>query len=502
MDYPIWDVPLGYGILTASIAVLHVFISHFAIGGGFFLVVSERAARRAGDSARLEFLERLSRFFVLATLVTGALTGVGIWFIIGLTNPAAVAVLIHNFIWIWAIEWTVFVVEITAAILYFYGWRRMAPAAHMTIGWIYFLFAWLSLFFINGILTFMLTPGTWLATGRLWDAFFNPTFWPSLVIRTCVCGMLAGLYALLIAARSEPVIKVKMARLSSWWGLLGLAAALPSLYWYWQAIPAAVTAAALQGLPTPIRALQYSYWFAGCIAVLLLVFGMILPKRLRVSVAMLIMAAGLGWFGSFEWFRESIRKPYVITGYMYGNGIEVAGAGIYQKDGYLPHILYRSGDDLADLFRHACRSCHTMQGYKPLQPAFEGTDRAFIAAIIRGANLLRGNMPPFFGTAAEADYIAAYIDHRIDQRSLAAIHGLQGVALGEKVFVVRCGKCHPMGGRGDKTQSLAGLTEEDYRNILDSAADLGMGMPAFTASETDRSALIEYLKTLKAGGEK
>jgi len=503
MNYPFWDAPLGYGILTAGIAVLHVFISHFAIGGGFFLVVSERAARRSGDSGRLEFLERLSRFFALATLVSGALTGVGIWFVIGLTNPAAVAVLIHNFIWIWAIEWAVFIAEITAAILYFYGWRRMTPAGHMTIGWIYFVFAWLSLFFINGILTFMLTPGAWLATGRLWDGFFNPTFWPSLVIRTCICGMLAGLYALLVAAFCKPApVKARMARLSSRWGLLGLAATLPALYWYWRAIPAAVTTAALQGLPTPMQALRYSYWFAGCIAALLLVFGLILARRLHAIVAALIMAAGLGWFGSFEWFRESIRKPYVIAGYMYGNGVEVADAAIYQKDGYLPHILYRSEDDLADLFRHACRSCHTMQGYKALKPAFEGTDRAFIAAIIRGAHLLRGNMPPFYGTAAEADYIAAYIDHRLDQRSLATLSGLQGVSLGKKVFEIRCGKCHPMGGRSDKTKTLAGLTGEDYRNILDNAATLGAGMPAFTASETDRNALIEYLKTLKAGEEK
>ncbi len=503
MYYPFWDVPAGYGILMASVAILHVFISHFAIGGGFFLIVSERAARKAGDPARLEFLERLSKFFALATLVAGALTGVGIWFIIGLLNPAAVAVLIHNFVWIWAIEWTIFVTEITAAILYFCGWRRLAPADHMKIGWIYFLFAWLSLFFINGIITFMLTPGKWLATGRLWDGFFNPTFWPSLVIRTCVSAMLAGLYALLVAARSRPeAIKVRIARTSAWWGLLGLAAALPSLYWYWNAIPATVTTAALQGLPTPVQALRYSYWFAGCLAALLLVFGMILPRRLHLSIAAVILAAGLGWFGSFEWFRESIRKPYVIAGYMYGNAIEVGNAGTYQKDGYLSQILYRSGDDGADLFRHACRSCHTMQGYKPLKPAFDGTDPTFIAAIIKGAHLLKGNMPPFLGSASEADAIAAHIEQRLDRRSLAAIHGLRGVELGKKVFEVRCGKCHPMGGPGDKTKSLAGLTEEDYRNLLNSAADLGMGMPAFTADESDRSALIEYLKTLKAGEEK
>ena len=77
MIYPFWDEPFGYGILMAIIAVLHVFVSHFAIGGGLYLVVTERRATRAGDQATLEFLQRLSRFFVLITLVFGTLSGVG-----------------------------------------------------------------------------------------------------------------------------------------------------------------------------------------------------------------------------------------------------------------------------------------------------------------------------------------------------------------------------------------------------------------------------------------
>ena len=62
-----------------------------------------------------------------------------------------------------------------------------------------------------------------------------------------------------------------------------------------------------------------------------------------------------------------------------------------------------------------------------------------------------------------------------------------------------------MGGRGDKTNSLAGLTREDYNNLLDGAADLGVGMPAFSGDQIERDALIEYLmtlKSLKAGGGK
>jgi len=123
MNYPVWDIPAG-GLLIATIAILHVFVSHFAVGGGLFLVLVERRARRDGDDALLGYVRQHSRFFILLTLVFGAITGVGIWFTIGLVNPAATSSLINTFVWGWAIEWTFFVTEIAAAMVYYYGWDR------------------------------------------------------------------------------------------------------------------------------------------------------------------------------------------------------------------------------------------------------------------------------------------------------------------------------------------------------------------------------------------
>jgi mono/diheme cytochrome c family protein len=506
MRYPFFDFCGSYAALMAGIAVVHVFISHFAIGGGLFLVVNEHRARRAGDTPKLQFLERLSKFFVVVTLIGGTLTGVGIWFVIGVLNPAATEALIHNFVWVWATEWTFFAVEILAALVYFYGWKRMPASSHLTVGWIYFAFAWLSLFAINGIITFMLTPGRWLATGNMWDAFFNPTFWPSLAFRTCVCAALAGLYGLLVVSWEEPEsAKPRLVRGTAVWAVLGLAASIPALYWYWRSIPAPITLAALDHLPVPVRALHLSFWLAAALAAAVALSGLIAPRRHQLWMPIVMLAAGLVWFGSFEWFRESIRMPYVIPGYMYGNGVAVADAPQYRTSGYLAAMEYRTGNDAADLFRHACRSCHTMEDYNALKPTFDGTDRAFIAAIVRGTHLLRGTsnmMPPFLGSAADADAIAGYIDARVDHRPVSAIYGVQGARLGEKVFQLRCGKCHVMGGAGDKSSSLAGLSEDDDRNLLDNASDMGVGMPAFTASPEDREALIQYLKTLKPGGSR
>jgi mono/diheme cytochrome c family protein len=417
-----------------------------------YLVVAETAARKAGDERRLEYLEKLTKFFVLVTLVFGAITGVGIWFIIGLLNPAATEALIHNFVWGWATEWTFFAVEIAAAIVYFYGWKSMSARNHQTVGWIYFAAAWLSLVVINGIICFMLTPGKWLETGDFWHGFFNPTYWPSLVFRTGICLVLAGVYAMLVASRERDVqFKARLVRYNAWWSIVGLIVLVPTFLWYWKAIPSDIIEGALEMMPTPITSLNGAYLNVGVLALLVVVFGLIFPKRMYTVVALIMMVFSLSFFGEFEWMRESIRKPYVIYGYMYGNAVEVSKTEDYRAQGYLAHIPFRTGDDGADLFRHACRSCHTIGGYKPLATVFDGTDPEFIAGLTLGAHALKGNMPPFYGTDGEATLIAEHIWQRVDQRPFAEVHGVSGLEMGAKVFEVRCGRCHEFGGGSTTT---------------------------------------------------
>ncbi len=76
MNYPVWDVAFGAGLLIAVVAVLHVFVSHFAVGGGLFLVLTERKARRQNDAALLNWVKAHTKFFVLVTVVFGAISGV------------------------------------------------------------------------------------------------------------------------------------------------------------------------------------------------------------------------------------------------------------------------------------------------------------------------------------------------------------------------------------------------------------------------------------------
>ena len=313
--------------------------------------------------------------------------------------------------------------------------------------------------------------------------------------------MLAGMYALVVAARyGADDFKAKLVRYNAVWALIGLVIMVPTFFWYYKAIPGDIVQTAIEMMPTPMASIQGMYWNAGLIAITLILFGLLIPKKHNMIVAIVLMIFGLGWFAEYEWMRESIRKPYVITGYMYGNAVELAEADKYQQDGYLEHIAFRTGDDGADLFRRACRSCHTIDCYKPLKPSFDGTDRAFIAAMIKGTHVMKGNMPPFFGTGQEADLVAAHIYGKVDNRHLKDIYGLSGVELGKKVYDVRCGACHEIGGYGDKWESLSGLTAEDHGDILDMAGDLGEEMPEFTGDEIERQALIQYLLSLDEGG--
>ncbi|MEC4673140.1 MAG: hypothetical protein VST68_03010 [Nitrospirota bacterium] len=87
MNYPIWDVPIiGGGILIAGIAIVHVFISHFAVGAGLFNVWTERRAHLEKNPDLRGFVRTHSFVLLLVSMVLGALTGVGIWFAIG-TGP-------------------------------------------------------------------------------------------------------------------------------------------------------------------------------------------------------------------------------------------------------------------------------------------------------------------------------------------------------------------------------------------------------------------------------
>jgi len=436
MNYPIWDLQAS-GLMIAFIAIVHVFVSHFAVGGGLFLVLTEWKARKDGDEKLLDYVRHHSRFFILLTLVFGAVTGVGIWFTIGLVHPSATSSLINAFVWGWAIEWTFFLTEIAAALVYYYGWERLTARQHMIVGWIYFAAAWLSLVIINGILSYMLTPGEWLQTHGFWDGFFTPTYWPSLFVRTFGAMGLAGAYALFTGSFSHDAeLKGKLSRYAAIWWVLPMAIGLPlSMLWYFAAagsagvplaeifasngeglvaILASAFTTANSGYPVAQTALKVA--FGGIVAMVVITFALFALRRERfgrLGTALLMIAAFLAVGGS-EWVREDLRKPYVIGSYMFVNAIrlpapdgapvaasqapdrflidEVSKNGLLKSAGWtrLPDDFEltkemsiedeaRAGEEV---FMLLCRSCHTVDGYLAVRPLVEGKSAATLEGVI------------------------------------------------------------------------------------------------------------------------
>jgi len=412
MNYPVWEPQImGGGMVIGIIAILHVFVSHFAVGGGLFLPLTERKAYRENNPALLDYVKAHSKFFVLVVLVFGAVSGVGIWWTIGLVTPEATATLIHVFVWGWAIEWVFFIVEIAAAFIYYYGWDRLSPQTHLRVGWIYFGAAWASLLVINGILTFMLTPGKWIERQTFASAYFNPGMLPSLVVRTAVCVALAGVYALITSSAVRDVaLRNNVVRYAAQWLLFGAMVIPLAGIWYISTLPSMAREVSMGGSPVVTL-------FAGLsilLSVLLVAFTYFgpyqRPQAFSTVFAFMLAVLALSTTGVTEWVREAVRKPYIIYGYMYVNSLRLADVGYVQEQGILKSAKWvhqhevdanapgRSG---GEVFRVECASCHTVNGYNSIRFAVKGWDGAMIDYQVAHLNELKGFMPPFVGTEAE-----------------------------------------------------------------------------------------------------
>ena len=464
MNYPVWEVPIiGSQLVIAMIAIFHVLVSHFAVGGGFYLPMVETLAVRRGDRAWREVVKKHSKFFLVLTGVFGTVTGVGIWFSIGLANPEATSTLIHYFVFGWAMEWVIFLVELTCIAVYYYTWDRISDSLHIAIGWLYGIVAWCTLVIINGILTFMLTPGaTWLGvagsgheTHVFWHAFFNPTYWPSLVIRTLICLCLAGVFALVTASRidgaKQPALKTDLIRWSTRWLvpafiLLPLAGA-----WYLYQVPAVHRHILELGFSTIGQGAfsvvtRLSLTLVLSIATLLAIVYLLAyrnPLDFKLGAAIVIVLLAQAAIASTELVREMLRKPYVISEHMYSNGARMRQVADYNAQGYLArspwvrpaereawaaldaqgaaatnapdyHSLMAARGEL--MFRGQCMSCHTFDGYRPMRVFLAGRDHAGIGNILK---MLKDNkddspyhafMPPLVGTANEVTALNLFLD--------------------------------------------------------------------------------------------
>jgi mono/diheme cytochrome c family protein/cytochrome bd-type quinol oxidase subunit 1 len=581
MNYPIWELPAP-GLLVAAVAIVHVFISHFAVGGGLFLVLAERKARGEGDGAFLGFVRSASRFFVLLTLVLGALTGVGIWFTIGLVQPQATSALVTAFVWGWAIEWTFFAVEIAAAMVYYYGWDRLDARTHLRVGWIYFVSAWASLAVISGILSFMATSGEWVTTHRFADGIFNPTCWPTVALRTAVAVGLAGLYALLAASFvKDAELKARIARWSVTRWIVPAAVLIPAtLLWYLSSavdagVAVAETLGARGGGVGDLLAAVFSSTAGGhpivrhaaavtVLGAVLLVLGALALAGLRARTygrleAGLLVVLGFASMGGSEWVREGLRKPWIVDGYMFVNGVRLPSSahGAVLEDPFTVDVLgergvlatarfatapagYRPGfpefEDLEpaeragimaeagrEIFRLECAVCHTVRGHLGVERLVAGQGVAAIEATlvslaspvtadgepaawsdprVRVATRLGRRMPPFVGTDVEKQALAIHLARLGgDAEAGVAPAAAARVDPGEEAFATHCDACHGLDSPWPIAERIRHRSSDELFDLLGRLNEVQEDMPPFTGTEEERAALAEHLAGLAAPEE-
>ena len=421
MNYPVWSLDaFGGGTLIALIAIFHVYVSHFAVGGGLFLVFTERKGLRENSSAILEYTRKHAKFFLLMTMVFGGLTGVAIWFTIALLSPSATSSLIHIFVFGWAIEWVFFLGEIVALLLYYYYFNKISSRSHLILGWIYFACAWLSLFIINGVIDFMLTPGAWITNQNFWSAFFNPTFWPALFFRTFLALMIAGLFGFLTSVNiKDSEVRHKMVRYCGLWLMLPLLLLLVSAVWYKAALPLPQQEMIFSKSPE-LKPFLSTFIY---ISPLFLIGGFLIaalrPQAVRWPLAVVLFILGFMYIGCFEFIREGGRRPYIIYDYMYSNSILKTDLEETRKKGVLQTARWVENREItaenrmaagAELNRLLCLPCHSAGGaLNDIIPLAKRFTPAGMTVFLQNMGNANSYMPPFAGTEEEAAVLAEYL---------------------------------------------------------------------------------------------
>jgi cytochrome d ubiquinol oxidase subunit I len=439
VDYPIWNLGLGGGVLIGIVAIAHVLVSHFAIGGGLAIAVIETIAVRRSNAAWRALAKRSSLMLILVSTVFGAISGVGIWVTIGLVQPAATSALIHNYVWGWAAEWGFFILEVAMALLYYATWDKVRPRTHLVIIWLYFFAAYMSLVIIQGIISFMLTPGRWVETHSFWDGIFNPSYLPGLLLRTGICIFLAGAY-LSLAALREPDghARVSMLRLLAAFQVFGILLAYGGYRWWEHVLPEPVRAIFLgsKALLPALASTRHLVLWALLVYLLLALFALAAPRFHRWPSAVAALLAAFVFFGGYERLREGSRKPFVIRDFMFSNGVLVSEIADLDQRGILSKARWAAREGSGPegkgqaVFRAECASCHTLDGYLSIRKLVAPVDPDMLNGILATLHdqgkgysaagyVHQGHfatdklgyplMPPLVGTDEEVDALAGYL---------------------------------------------------------------------------------------------
>jgi mono/diheme cytochrome c family protein len=412
--YPVNDFgPLMKGLVIGGVGIFHVFLAQFAIGGGMLMWYLERRAQRGLADARM-FVDGYFRVLVMISFVVGALTGVAMWFTTIQVGARTIGLMIDEFHWLWATEWVWFAVEITAGYAFYRYGSRLGDAARLRLLGIYAVASWMSLFWINGILSWQLTPGRWLDGGNVWSGFFNPSFWPSLIFRTAVATTLGGLTACIVINTMDLSRERRAALIRRASRFAVPIAAMPLIALWFLAVLPDDSRSWLLGGSMPMTmfvgiAAGASFLIGGYV-----VIGLVLQRLyINGATATLLLALAFGATAAGEFVREGARKPYTVRNVLYSTSIRPAEVAALRANGatvgdpYPLHETYPS-EQLAHgakVERVLCDACHTMKGANALVELTRTWTDDQLRHNVAKLQRTKGFMPPFAGNAADVEAV-------------------------------------------------------------------------------------------------
>lgn len=437
MDFPIFHLDgIGNRLLVGLIAITHVLINHgLAVGAMPLIAALEWRGMRTGDKRWDEFAYKFLFVCFIVTTTVGAMTGVGIWLSTSLVNPAAIGSLLRIFFWAWFIEWLVFITEVCLILAYFLLWKKWQGArkrAHLRLGFALGAFSWITMALIVAILGFMMSTGDWANKPSLMAGFLNPLYAPQLVFRTGLAMISAAFFCWLLVlcfTDRDSDFRPKLVRFAAIWALAWTPVCAFGAWWYAGRIPTSM----MGNLAVALTTQEFVSWHGGLLrsaAVALVcvfsfaLYGVYAPRHLPRWALVIPFVCSLLLLGYFERIREFIRKPYVVAGYMYANGLRKDDLPLLQRDGLLKHATYVSTREITpetelvagrDVFLIACSRCHTTDGLNGVMAHLRrmyGTNEWLpdvVGNYVKNMHGARPYMPPFPGNDAELKALAAYL---------------------------------------------------------------------------------------------
>lgn len=427
--YPVNDFgPLMKGLVIGGVGILHVFLAQFAIGGGMLMWYFERLGQRGHQDART-FVDGYFKVLVLVSFVVGALTGVAMWFTTIQVGARTIGLMIDEFHWLWATEWVWFAVEITAGYTFYRYGPRLPGRARLRLLALYALASWMSLFWINGILAWQLTPGRWLDGGGVWAGFFNPSFPPSLLFRTAVATTLGALVGCIVINTMDLPRDRRAALIRRAARFAAPIAAMPVFaLWFLAVLPGDSRSWLLGG------SMAMTMFVAVAAGASFLIGGYVIAglivQRLYINgaTATLLLGLAFGATAAGEFVREGARKPYTVRGVLYSTSIRPAEVAALRRTGatagdpYPLHERYPT-EQLArgaQVERTLCDACHTLRGANALVELTRTWTDDQLRLNLAKLQRTKGFMPPFAGNTDDVEALVQLLRWERDGRPAVA----------------------------------------------------------------------------------